>query len=127
MVISRFQVVEVAISCNPPTTHCSSEAISSMLMSGIASYSVGSGLLVGIVYSFSWAIGVVVGTGGCCLAGSRAACCEAGSGAACCEAGSGAAFAGLVLVPIVVQPIGVACASSSATSQSWCYNPPCIK
>ena len=84
IVVHRFPVVGVAISCNLPTAHCSKEAISSVLISEIASYSVGSGLLVDGVSSSSLVAGVGIGAGGCCPAGSGVGCCVAGTGSGCC-------------------------------------------
>ena len=84
IVVPRLPVVEVAISCNPPIAHCSREAISSVLMSGIASCSMGSGLLVGRVSSFGWATGVGAGVGGCCPVGSGVGYCVATTGSGCC-------------------------------------------
>ena len=74
IVVPQLSVVGVAISYNPPTAHCSREAISSMLILGIASYSVGSNLLVGGVSSSGWAAGVGAGAGGCCPVDSRVGC-----------------------------------------------------
>ena len=73
-------VVGVAISYNPPTAHCYREAISFVLILGIASCSVGSGLLVGKVNSSSWATGVGVGAHGYCLADFGVDYCMASAG-----------------------------------------------
>ena len=93
----RLLVVEVAISWRSLATHCSSEAISSVLMLGIASCRVGSAVRVGVELVSNWAIGIVI---------------EAGID--CWE----------VLVTAATWLVVGELVSSSAASSSWCYNPP---
>ena len=76
IVVPLLLVVGVAISCRPLTAHCSSEAMSSKLMLGIASCNVGSAIPVGVAHSSSWVAGVVTGAGVCCWDGSDACCCQ---------------------------------------------------
>ena len=55
-----------AVNCggdHPPTAHCSREAMSSILMSGIASYSVRFAVSVGVARSSGWAAGIIADAG----------------------------------------------------------------
>ena len=74
MVVPQLVVVGVAMSYRPLVVHCSSEAMSSVLMLKIASYNVGFGLLVGVECSSGWATGVVARSSVCCPAGSEVGC-----------------------------------------------------
>ena len=82
MVVPWLPVVEVAISYRPSTAHCSSETMSFVLILRIASYKVGSDLLIGTTCSSGWA----TGAGVCCPVGSGAGCYVAGSKVGCCSA-----------------------------------------
>ena len=59
----QLPIVGMAISWKASTAHCSSKAMSSVLMSGIAFCRVGSAVLVGEVCASGWSVGVVTGAG----------------------------------------------------------------
>ena len=63
IVMPQLSVVGVTISLRPPAVHCSNEAMSSVLMSGIASCRVGFVVPVGESRASGWAIGIVTGGG----------------------------------------------------------------
>ena len=63
VVVPQLSDVGVAMFWSPPTAHCSREAISSMLISGIASFRVGSGLSAAEVTISELAVGVGTGIG----------------------------------------------------------------
>ena len=62
------------MSWRPSAAHCSSEAMSSVLMLGMASYRVRSTIPVAAACASGWAIGVVTGAGVDCWAGFGVGC-----------------------------------------------------